>query len=340
MALTLKLRSGDIEPLPELTFDAPRVVVGRAQGSELQLPDPSISLRHASFRERGSEYVLVDEGSENGTFVGSIRLGRHAPHTLRNGDLVRFGRVWVEVGVGPVGARAEPGAARALARELVEQALEQDALPQGVHVSIAGPGAPTTPIRLGQRQVHAIGSDAGAALKLPDPALPERVAELRRRVDQVWVTRRSVEPLAGFEGGAELARGERTLWPPGTTLAVGDYRLTYTDFTLRVLEQLERGATERLSDIAPIDPPRGVTAAEDDEDDDDPEDEDEAEGEYGNAATHDAAKLEPAAAVLAEREAQRPKGRWSPWDSLVLILALGVLASSLWAIRWLAQLGA
>src|SRR5688572_16249731 len=97
MALTLKLRSGDLEPEPELQFDAPRVVVGRAQGSDLQLPDPSVSARHASFRQRGSGYALVDEGSDNGTFNGDSRLARQAPYPLSDGDLVRFGRVWVEV---------------------------------------------------------------------------------------------------------------------------------------------------------------------------------------------------------------------------------------------------
>ena len=43
------------------------------------------------------EYVVIDEGSENGTFAAATRLSRQAPHTLANGDLLRFGRVWVEV---------------------------------------------------------------------------------------------------------------------------------------------------------------------------------------------------------------------------------------------------
>src|SRR5690349_12924890 len=111
MALTLKLRSGSLDPAPELCFDAPRIVVGRAAGSELQLPDPSVSSRHASIRQRGSGYVLVDEGSENGTFCGGMRLSRQAPHVLSDGELVRFGRIWVEIGIGPAKVTADAAAA-------------------------------------------------------------------------------------------------------------------------------------------------------------------------------------------------------------------------------------
>ena len=80
MAFTLRLRSGDVEPEPELPFDAPRVVVGRAPGCDLQLPDPSVSLRHASIRQRGVDYVIVDEGSDASGAYGS-RCGSAQPST-------------------------------------------------------------------------------------------------------------------------------------------------------------------------------------------------------------------------------------------------------------------
>ena len=46
-------------------------------------------------RQRGPDYVVVDEGSANGTFVGATRLNRQTPHSLSDGELLRFGRVWV-----------------------------------------------------------------------------------------------------------------------------------------------------------------------------------------------------------------------------------------------------
>jgi len=58
-----------------------------------------VSHRHASIRQRGAEYIVLDEGSSNGTFVGPVRLAPQAPRVLRSGDLVRVGRVWLEVSI-------------------------------------------------------------------------------------------------------------------------------------------------------------------------------------------------------------------------------------------------
>src|ERR1700755_2217459 len=99
MALTIVVRSGEGTSLPRITFDAPRIVIGRGDGCEVRLPDPSVSLRHASFRQRGAEYIVMDEGRTNGTFVGGVRLSPQSPRVVRTGDLVRVGRVWLEARV-------------------------------------------------------------------------------------------------------------------------------------------------------------------------------------------------------------------------------------------------
>ncbi|URR36193.1 ATP-binding cassette domain-containing protein [Thermosynechococcus sp. HN-54] len=55
-----------------------------------QLDAPTVSLHHASIdRTSGGLYVLRDLGSSNGTYVNDKLLT--APHTLRNGDLIRIG---------------------------------------------------------------------------------------------------------------------------------------------------------------------------------------------------------------------------------------------------------
>ena len=53
MAVTIVVLSADSDPLPSITFDAPRVVLGRGEGTDVRLPDPSVSHRHASLRQRG-----------------------------------------------------------------------------------------------------------------------------------------------------------------------------------------------------------------------------------------------------------------------------------------------
>jgi predicted component of type VI protein secretion system len=113
MALKVLIRSGDLKTPPSITFDAPRIVVGRGEGSEVRLPDPSVSHRHASIRQRGTDYVIVDEGSTNGTFVGGVRLSPQAPRVVRSGELVRVGRVWLELEIEQALATANPKRPRA-----------------------------------------------------------------------------------------------------------------------------------------------------------------------------------------------------------------------------------
>jgi FHA domain len=344
MALSLRLRSGDVVPEPELPFDAPRVVVGRAPGCDLQLPDPSVSLRHASLRQRGSDYVLVDEGSDNGTFAGHTRLVRHAPQTLESGDLLRFGRVWVEVRLGPAEHPIEVQASRELARRLVDAALAADERPFGMTVGCDG--SERTLRLVEPRRPYLVGSKKGADLQLAE--LPSRCLELRRQADQLWVTLQS--GASATLGERELVAGERTAWPRGAVLTVGELRLSVTDPTAQMLERLEKEPTERLPDGVVIDPPRGSDGTrEDDLAEDERDDEDE---DAGAADLDDGESDESIAAAAAARDsvpvrtggasfdrAPPARSRWSRLDAIVFFLAVGVLALSLWAMRWLAHIG-
>src|SRR4051812_36771727 len=73
---------------PALSFDAPRLIIGRGDGCDVRLPDPSVSHRHASIRQRGAEYLVVDEKSTNGTFLAQVRLPPHSPRVVRSGELL------------------------------------------------------------------------------------------------------------------------------------------------------------------------------------------------------------------------------------------------------------
>jgi len=334
MALLLKLRSGDVHPLPELRVDAPRVGVGRAPGCELQLPDPSISSRHASLRQRGSEYVVVDEGSENGTFIGATRLNRQTPHSLSDGELLRFGRVWVEVRFEPTAVAPETGASRELARHLVEHALEQEGQPWGMSVRVLGDG--DRELRLEKpRHPYLIGSHAAADLPLGEE-LPARCLELRRHGDQVWVTLLDAEVEARVDD-RPLALDERRLWAKGVLLRAGDVGFSWADPTGQVLEQVERDATERLAEGEVVDPPTAARGR--------------GKGKAKAAQLVDkipsAGDLPPEPEPVPEaKRAPGPApawlplaGRWTLLDALVCAIALSVIGISVWAIRWIAELG-
>jgi len=92
MAITVVVRSAEGAP-PSLTFDGNRVVLGRSDGCDVRLPDPSVSLRHATLRQSGSEYSLVDEGSTNGTFVNESPLAPRTPTLLNDRTTIRVGNV-------------------------------------------------------------------------------------------------------------------------------------------------------------------------------------------------------------------------------------------------------
>jgi diguanylate cyclase (GGDEF)-like protein len=65
-----------------------RMRIGRSQEAEIWLSDDGVSRKHASIHCEGDAYILEDQGSANGTFVGGARVERHE---LRDGDVIQFG---------------------------------------------------------------------------------------------------------------------------------------------------------------------------------------------------------------------------------------------------------
>ncbi len=64
------------------------VLIGRKEDADIQLPSEIVSGNHASIILENNEFVLHDNGSENGSFVNGKQVSRHVLHHL---DLVRFG---------------------------------------------------------------------------------------------------------------------------------------------------------------------------------------------------------------------------------------------------------
>ena len=64
------------------------MTVGRAEENDVVLDSHRVSRHHARLSWTGATYLLEDQGSKNGTWIGDRRL--EAPAELKNGDLVRF----------------------------------------------------------------------------------------------------------------------------------------------------------------------------------------------------------------------------------------------------------
>ena len=252
MPVTVLVRSGAApkgEPPKEslsITFDSPMVVIGRGEGSEVRLPDPSVSHRHATIRQRGSEYILVDEGSANGTFMGGVKLGAHAPRILRHGDLARVGRVWLEIrfdGAAPTTQTVL--ATKELALALVARALDaqgerggprvtvKDGPDQGKSMSLDEPG-----------RAYVIGRGQEVDLVVEDADASRRHVQVVRRADQAFV--RDLGSKNGAElGGQNLEERDRT-WHVGESLRIGKNTFAYEHPAIEALAELERAADEKL----------------------------------------------------------------------------------------------
>ena len=82
------------EPGRRWVLNGQQISVGRNPLSDIALPDPRVSDRHARLtRQPGGSYQLVDDGSTNGTRVNGDLLS--APAVLRDGDVIRFGNTTV-----------------------------------------------------------------------------------------------------------------------------------------------------------------------------------------------------------------------------------------------------
>lgn len=80
---------------PEVVgLDGSAVALGRSPGG-VRIDDPYASERHARIERGGTDWVLVDLGSTNGTFLNAVRLTE--PATLAAGDQIGIGDTVVEV---------------------------------------------------------------------------------------------------------------------------------------------------------------------------------------------------------------------------------------------------
>jgi pSer/pThr/pTyr-binding forkhead associated (FHA) protein len=262
MALSVVIRSGDLKAPATITFDAPRIVIGRGEGCEVRLPDPSVSHRHASIRQRGTDYVIVDEGSTNGTFVGPVRLSPQAPRVVRSGDLVRVGRIWLELRVEQVPPMPNLQAStREIALSLVASALaaEGDAAHARVTVE-SGPDQGKELVLSEFERVYVLGRAPGVDLQLSDADASRRHVEVFRRGQHVCV--RDLGSKNGSELGAQRLEPKRdTPWPSGVPLRFGANSFALHDPVLETLGELEAAVDEQLRPDEPIEPP-GASASD------------------------------------------------------------------------------
>jgi general secretion pathway protein A len=78
----------DGETVRELTFDQPRLLVGRSDHNDVAISSKFISRHHALLVRHGSATFLMDLNSTNGTYVNSRRVSNHV---LIHDDIITIG---------------------------------------------------------------------------------------------------------------------------------------------------------------------------------------------------------------------------------------------------------
>lgn len=319
MALTVVVRSGD-HPIPlKISLDAPRIVIGRGEGCEIRLPDPSVSHRHASIRQRGSDYVVVDEGSTNGTFVGPVRLSPQAPRLVQSGELVRVGRIWLELTIEPVPVTDDaPMATREMALALVSSALAAQGEAATVRLLVVkGPDQGKELALAEAGRVYVVGRGAGLDLTLTDADASRRHIEVWRRGPSLWLKDLGSKNGAALDG-AKLTPNKDTTWPRGKLVTLGGNELAFDDPVAEALVEIEASSDEKMRDSDSVDPPAASAA--------NPE----------TALPLSQGAAAPIARVPRTNSAPaRRDGGFRSADLAIAALALVVLAASLLGLFWL-----
>ena len=313
MPITVIVRSKTGDETARLTFDAAaRVVIGRGAGSDVRLPDPAVSHRHATLRLQGTDFAVVDEGSTNGTFVGGVRVGHIALEVL--------------IDQNPV-TRDLAMATRDLALALVSQAMNEigadptarvrvvEGRDQGAVLPLAEEGRECT-----------IGRGAGCDLSLADADASREHLRAVLRDGQVYV--RDLGTKNGtWLGEAALAADRETLWRSHQMIRIGRTVLGLEEPVTEALARIESAADESMSEEASPPPAAGENASSGAEKAAPVLSE---EGERALVAS-DGDRPEP---TKPKRVANDGAG-WSIADGLVMTAALVILVLSLAGMVWL-----
>jgi len=88
-----------------------RTTVGRVEDNTFQIADASVSSHHAEIILRGTDIIIHDLNSTNGTFINNEKISETV---LRPGQTLRFGQVELKIDDGkPVSAPPPPAPAGA-----------------------------------------------------------------------------------------------------------------------------------------------------------------------------------------------------------------------------------
>lgn len=317
MALTVIVRGPGGDTL--LTFDGTqRVVIGRGASCDVRLPDSTVSHRHASLRAQGADFVLVDEGSSNGTFVGGVRIAPRTSRIVRSGDLARLGRVWIELRVDQSPTTRDVAAAtRDIALAMVAEAMDAAGRSRVPRVLVLEGHDQGAALELAESdRTYVVGRAPGCDLPLGDGDASREHLHVTRRGGGIFV-----RDLGGKNGSSlgeyPVPSDREVTWRSAQMVRVGRTVLALEEPLFDTLARIEEAPDEPIPpDATPPPPPSSPEAP----------------------PSHAAPEPEVAAPIAVPTPAApvpRARHGWSALDFAVVAAAVGVLALSLAGLVWL-----
>ena len=125
MAKLVVLSEGMTGQSYELKVD--KTTIGRVEDNTFQIAQPSISSHHAEVLLRGSEVVIKDLNSTNGTFINNQQITGEA--VLKPGQVLRLGQVEIRL---ESGAPAAPSKKPVDSTMVISKGVSLEQLEQGL----------------------------------------------------------------------------------------------------------------------------------------------------------------------------------------------------------------
>jgi pSer/pThr/pTyr-binding forkhead associated (FHA) protein len=195
----------------EVHFDDEAIRIGRGSGCGLQLPHHSVSEQHAVLRPSSGEWTLTDESSRNGTWVNGARLTPNALRTVRDGDVVRVGAIWLELRVDRRAADAQVDrSTRELALEIVGRFLD---VKEATVTVVEGPDMGRRLALREEERPYLVGRSSHCDLVLVDAGASREHVRLIRRGEEVLVGDAGAKNGVSL-GEAPIATGQTVRWRP------------------------------------------------------------------------------------------------------------------------------
>ncbi|HET9948677.1 MAG TPA: FHA domain-containing protein [Longimicrobiales bacterium] len=95
-------------------FKQPSIIIGREEGADVLIDNPSVSRRHAEIRLGDEGWLIEDLGSSNGTFLRGERI--REPQPIGLGDEIGFGKFTIVFGKALVDGEHPPAGPAAAQR--------------------------------------------------------------------------------------------------------------------------------------------------------------------------------------------------------------------------------